>query len=219
MTSAVGAVGATDAVGVVDAPERPPGEDDHPPASAGRGHPTAWWGMMVLIITEATIFACLLASYFFLAAAAKEWPPEGVEPQELERIALFTVILLGSSIPIFWAEAGIKKGNVRRLEIGLLISFAMGATFLVNSWLEYQELHFGARDHAYGSIFYTITGLHGLHVLIGLIINLVVQLKAQLGRLSAERHLTASVFGLYWHFVDVVWIFVFSSLYIAPHFT
>ncbi len=186
-----------------------------PPRSKGRE--IGWWGMMVVIVTEAMIFAGLLASYFFLQAASKQWPPPGIEAPELERISIFTVVLLGSSVPIFWAEAAIKKGRRNAMRVGLLISFLMGAVFLANQGLEYQKLPFAWGDNSYTSVFYTITGLHGLHVLIGLLINLIVQLKAAKGRISAEHHLTVSVFGMYWHFVDVVWIFVFSSLYVSPH--
>ena len=190
-----------------------------PQTTAARVRGTAWWGMMSLIATEAMIFAGLLGSYFFTRAAAKEWPLGGIEAPELPRIIVFTVILLGSSVPIFWAEAGIRRGNVRVLRIGLFLSFVMGAVFLVNLGFEYDELTFGARDNAYGSLFYAITGLHGLHVLVGLLMNLVVQAKARLGRFSEDRHVTVTVFGMYWHFVDVVWIFVFSSLYVSPHLT
>ena len=73
-------------------------------------------------------------------------------------------------------------------------------------------------DNAYASIFYVTTGLHGLHVLLGLLINLVVQAKGYARRLAPSHDITVEVFSLYWHFVDVVWIFVFSSLYLAPHF-
>jgi heme/copper-type cytochrome/quinol oxidase subunit 3 len=190
-----------------------------PEATAARVRGTAWWGMMSLIATEAMIFAGLLGSYFFTRAAAKEWPLGGIEAPELPRIIVFTVVLLGSSVPIFWAEAAIRRGNVRGLRVGLFLSFVMGAVFLVNLGFEYDELTFGARDNAYGSLFYAITGLHGLHVLVGLLMNVVVQLKARLGRVSKERHVTVTVFGMYWHFVDVVWIFVFSSLYVSPHLT
>ncbi|MBW3610354.1 MAG: cytochrome c oxidase subunit 3 [Actinobacteria bacterium] len=182
-----------------------------------RSYETGWWGMVVLIMTEAMIFAALLSSYFFVRASSPEWPLGEIEPPELARISLFTVVLLGSSLPIFWAEAGIRNGNQRRLRVGLLLSFLLGATFMVNLGFEYDELHFGARDNAYGSLYYAITGLHGLHVFVGLLMNLIVQIKAWQGKFSAERHLTVEVFGLYWHFVDVVWIFVFSSLYVSLH--
>ena len=183
-----------------------------------RQRPIAWWGMVLLIATEATIFASLLASYFFLRAISPEWPLGGIEAPTLDRIGVFTVVLLASSLPLFAADRAILRGDVRRVRCLLALSFVMGLAFLIHQGFEYQDLRFGIKDNAYGSLFYVITGLHGLHVLIGLCMSLVVQAKAAAGRITAERHHTLKVFGLYWHFVDVVWIFVFSSLYLSPHF-
>ena len=188
------------------------------PVEAPRQRPIGWWGMVMLIATEATIFASLLASYFFIRAGSAEWPPAGIEAPKLERIAVFTVVLLASSIPLIVAERAIKRGRVQRVRWLLAVSFVMGLAFLIHQGIEYEDLHFGIKDNAYGSLFYVITGLHGLHVLIGLLMSLVVQAKAAVGRITAERHETLRVFSMYWHFVDVVWIFVFSSLYISPHF-
>ena len=81
----------------------------------------------------------------------------------------------------------------------------------------FEALHFGWRDNAYGSIYYTIIGLHAIHVIVGLLFSLVVQLKVALGRIDRDRHVTLDVYSLYWHFVDVVWIFVFSSLILSVH--
>jgi cytochrome c oxidase subunit III len=178
---------------------------------------TAWWGMVLLIATEATVFAGLLGSYFFLRASAPEWPLGGIEPPELGRISVFTVVLLASSVPVIWAEAAIRRGRVGQLRAGLLLGFLLGAVFVANQGLEYHELGFGVSDNAYTSLFYVITGLHGLHLVVGLVMSAVVQVKAWTGRITADRHLTLQVFGMYWHFVDAVWIFVFSSLYISPH--
>ncbi len=180
-----------------------------------RGRPIAWWGMATLITTEAMVFAGLLSSYFFLRAGSDQWPLGGLVEPQLARISVFTVLLLGSSLPLVWAEAGIRRGDQRQLRVGLLLSFLLGAVFLANQAFEYQELTFGIADNAYGSLFYGITGLHGLHVLVGLAMSVVVQAKAWQGKFSASRHLTPQVFGLYWYFVDVVWIFVFSSLYLS----
>ena len=126
-------------------------------------------------------------------------------------------MLLGSSLPIFWVDAAIKRGRMRHVQIGLAISWIMGAVFLVHTALDFETLHFGWRDHAYGSIYYTVIGLHALHVFVGLLFSLIVQLKVQLGRIDDHRHVTLDVFSLYWHFVDVVWIFVFSSLVLSVH--
>ncbi|MFN2608924.1 MAG: heme-copper oxidase subunit III [Acidimicrobiales bacterium] len=182
-----------------------------------RSYPTAWWGMAVLIMTEAMVFVILLAAYFFLRAAAKEWPIGGIEVPKLRLSVPFSFVLWGSSLPIFWAEAGIRKGNVGALKAGVLISFLMGLSFLAYTLYDFHDLHFGWRDNAYGSIYYTIVGLHALHVVIGLGMNLVVQAKARLGRYDHGHYASAEVFFLYWHFVDVVWLFVFPSLFLSPH--
>ena len=182
-----------------------------------RSYSTAWWGMAVLIMTEAMVFVILLAAYFFLRAASKEWPLAGIEPPDLKLVVPFSFVLWGSSLPIFWAEAGIRNGKVGVLKAGVLISFVMGASFLAYTLYDFNKLDYGWRDNAYGSIFYTIVGLHALHVFIGLGMNVVVQLKAWLGRYDGGRHASAEVFFLYWHFVDVVWLAVFPALFLSPH--
>ncbi len=182
-----------------------------------RSYPTAWWGMAMLIVTEAMVFVVLLGSYFFLRAASKEWPLAGIEAPPLELSLPFSFVLWGSSLPIFWAEASIRNGKLRPFKIGLMVSFLMGASFLAYTLYDFEELTFGWRDNAYGSIYYTIVGLHALHVFIGLGMNVIVQLKAWLGRYDRGRHASAEVFFLYWHFVDVVWILVFPSLFLSPH--
>jgi heme/copper-type cytochrome/quinol oxidase subunit 3 len=187
-------------------------------AAAGqRGYHLGWWGMVVLIATEATIFLGLLSSYFFLQASSKTWPQGGIEPPKLLEISIFTALLLGSTIPVVWAEKAIERGRVGHMRVALLIAWLMGAAFFAHQIWEFAHLDFGISDNAYASIFLVTTGLHGLHVLAGLMISAVVQLKAGLGEFDADRHLTVDVFALYWHFVDVVWVFVFTSLYLSPH--
>lgn len=188
-----------------------------PPAPATRGYDKAWWGMLVVIVTEGMIFLVLFAANFFLRATAKQWPPAGVELPELFQTSIFTVVLLGSSLPIFWVDWAIERGRLRSVQIGLALSWVMGAAFLVHTVLDFQALHFGWRDSSYGSIYYVIIGLHALHVIVGLLFSLLVQLKVALGRIDRDRHLTLTVFSLYWHFVDVVWIFVFSALILSVH--
>jgi heme/copper-type cytochrome/quinol oxidase subunit 3 len=99
----------------------------------------------------------------------------------------------------------------------MAISFVMGISFLAWTVYDFDDLHFGWRDNAYGSIFYTIVGLHALHVVIGLAMNAMVQVKAWTGRYRTGHHASAEVFSLYWHFVDVVWLFVFPALFLSPH--
>jgi heme/copper-type cytochrome/quinol oxidase subunit 3 len=184
-------------------------------AAGERGYPLGWWGMVVLIATEATVFLGLLGSYFYLRAGSAEWPQGGIKLPELLDISIFTVVLLGSTFPVLWAESAVERGRVGHMRVALFVAWLMGAAFLAHQIWEYAHLDFGIRDNAYASIFLVTTGLHGLHVLAGLLISAVVQLKARLGQFTADRHLTVSVFALYWHFVDVVWVFVFSSLYLS----
>ena len=182
-----------------------------------RTRPIGWWGVMLLIATEGTIFVALLAAYFFVRSTSNAWPQGGIEPPPLSRIAIFTVVLLVSSVPLFVAEAAIGRDRMRVVRIMLALNLVLGLAFSVNQGIEYRDLHFGIGDNAYASLFYVITGLHGIHVLVGLLMNVVVQLKARRGEFGATHHQTLSVFSLYWHFVDVVWIFVFSSLYLSAH--
>ena len=178
-------------------------------------HSTAWWGMATLIATESMVFVILLGSYFFLRASTPQWPPDTIGGPELKLAVPFSFVLWGSSIPIFYAEAAIRRGSQRGLRAGLFISACMGVAFLAFTAKDFVDLTFGWRDNAYGSIFYTIIGLHALHVLIGLFMNVVVEIKAWQNKFTATRHTSVEVFGLYWHFVDAVWIFVFLSLFVS----
>jgi len=186
-----------------------------PVGAPDRGRTISWWGVMAVIATEATIFASLLGAYFFVRATSPAWPQGGIDAPELRRTGVFTVVLLSSSIPLFFAESALERGRDRRLRGLLLVNVLLGAAFLVNQVLEYRDLDFGLRDNAYGSLFYMITGLHGLHVLVGLCLCVVLQIKVWTGRQTKAHHALLVVFVLYWHFVDVVWIFVFTSLYLS----
>lgn len=187
------------------------------PVPPTQGYPTAWWGMVVLITTEAMVFLALLSAYFFVRAGAPAWPPPGIAPPELHRSVLFTVVLLGSSIPIFWMEHALRVGHMRQVALALAVAFVMGAAFLANTAYDFLNMEFGLRDNAYASLFWVIIGLHAIHVAVGLLMSATVQTKVWTGRITPEHHVTPEVFALYWHFVDGVWIFVFSALILSPH--
>ena len=188
-----------------------------PRSSVGSSKPAAWWGMATLIATEATIFAILIASYLFLRASSPTWPQGGIEPPDLKLALPFSFVLWGSSIPLVVAERAIGRGRINLVRAGLLISCVMGLAFFGSTIVDFRALDFGWRDNAYGSAFYTLVGLHATHVAIGIAMNAVVQLKAWLGKLTPERHLTLTVFAMYWHFVDAVWVAVFPVAYLSAH--
>jgi heme/copper-type cytochrome/quinol oxidase subunit 3 len=183
----------------------------------GEGRPTAWWGMVCLIMTEATLFAGLIGAYFFLRASSKQWPPPGIEEPKLTLSIIMSFVLWGSSIPMLVAERGIKRGNQRALRFGLIGAWIMGAAFLGYSMKDFSLLKFDWTENAYTSIFYTTVGLHTFHVFVGLVMSGVVQIKAWQGKFSADRHVTVQVYAMYWHFVDAVWLFVMPAFILSPH--
>jgi heme/copper-type cytochrome/quinol oxidase subunit 3 len=180
--------------------------------------PGAWWGMVMFIVTEATVFALLITSYFYLRAAAVSWPPEDIKKPELLLSSINTVILLGSSVPMFVATRAISRGQRRTMAIALGLSFIMGAVFLgIQGW-EFSQLEFEFNDNAYASSFWFINGSHGLHVAIALVFVLYLLARTAAGHFTERRHLAVENVALYWHFVDAVWIAVFLSLHVSPHF-
>jgi len=182
--------------------------------------PTAWWGMLLVIATEATLFALLLASTFYLQARTPgPWPPDGIEDPKLLLPGVMTVVLFVSSIPMFYADRKIRRGDITRLRIGLVVTFVLGSAFLCLQAVEYREdlKAFRPSTDAYGSSFYTVTGLHGLHVLAGLILIAWTLFRARRGIVTRRHHVGVEVTALYWHFVHVAWLVIFTCLYLVPH--
>jgi heme/copper-type cytochrome/quinol oxidase subunit 3 len=185
---------------------------------SGASRSPAWWGMLLLISTEATLFALLLVSYFYERfESVGPWPPEGADPKLLVP-ALMTALLMASSIPAYLADSSIRRGEVDRLRLYLASTLLLGLAFLALQAWEYSDKLDALRPQtdAYGSLFYTITGLHGAHVIVGLLLLGWVLVWASRGRYGAHRHLAVEISSLYWHFVHVVWLFVFLSLYLSP---
>jgi heme/copper-type cytochrome/quinol oxidase subunit 3 len=202
----------------MDVPTGLPGEvlPTHAPRTLG------WWGMVWLIATEATLFAVLIASYFYLRfQSGPVWPPSGIAKPTLALPLVMSAILLSSSIPVHLADRGIRRGRQGILRAGLLAGFVLGAVFLAMQFgIEYPEKlkEFTPRTNAYGSLFFTITGFHAAHVTVGLLISARTQVRALAGAFDERRHTGVVVFAMYWHFVDVVWVFVLATIYLSPHF-
>ena len=113
-----------------------------------------------------------------------------------------------------WADSSIKKGNRAGLQAGLVLTFALGLSFLVIQLIEYSRIGFNTSDTAFAATFYGLTGLHGAHVFIGLTILMVMIVRAFRGQFSEEHHHGVELGGIYWHFVDVMWIVVYFTVYI-----
>jgi cytochrome c oxidase subunit 3 len=117
-------------------------------------------------------------------------------------------------LTIHWALVSIKNGNRFGLRAGMLTTFLLGLTFLCVQINEYIHIGFAPHDAAQGSVFYALTGLHGAHVFIGLVMLLVVTIRAFRGHYTAENHQGMEVPGIYWHFVDIMWVVVYTTVYV-----
>ena len=171
-------------------------------------------GMLLFIISEVMVFGAFFTAYFFIRVVnGGHWPAEGTE---LPKLVAFvnTCILVSSSFTVHWALECARRGNRWGLQAGMLTTFLLGATFLFIQINEYWHIGFSPADSAQASIFYGLTGLHGAHVTIGLMLLSFVTIRSFKGHYSSEGYLGMEVPGIYWHFVDVMWIIVFLTVYI-----
>ncbi len=192
------------------------------PREAERGRSPAFWGMVMLIFTEATFFFILFISYVYLRFQAGEtWPPPPLEKPKLFLISIMTPILVLSSVPAHLADSGIRRGKVWRLRFGLLMTLAQAGAFIGLTIVEWMEKirteHLVHSTNAYGSIFFTIVGFHGVHVAVGVMLLLWLLVYAFRGRWTVDNHIPVQNIILYWHFVDVVWLFIITVLYFSPY--
>ena len=183
------------------------------PASTSRTPSTTAVGVVVWLASELMFFAGIFAAYFTLRAVNDTWPPEGVE-LATARTALATVILVASSGTMHLAVNASRQDDRRGAIRWLGVTALMGIVFLTNQGFEYAELSFTISSHAYGSIFYTATGIHGLHVIGGLAF-MGAAAATIAGRSKAPVHQTIEVCAYYWHFVDVVWVAMFLTIYVV----
>jgi cytochrome c oxidase subunit 3 len=203
----------------MEAASVPIAHDDHdhhgpPPANRSSRVEPQLLGMLLFIISEVMVFGAFFTAYFFIRiVSADQWPAEGTELPKLIA-GINTAILVSSSLTMHWAQTTIKNGNRFGLQAGMLTTFLLGLTFLFIQINEYVHIGFSPADHAQGSVFYGLTGLHGAHVFIGLTLLAMVTVRAFRGHFSPHEHRGVEVPGIYWHFVDVMWIVVYTTIYI-----
>ncbi|MFN8159545.1 MAG: cytochrome c oxidase subunit 3 [Solirubrobacterales bacterium] len=174
-------------------------------------------GILLFIVSEVMLFGAFFASYFFLRVVVDppHWPPAGIQ-LPVAVAGVNTAILISSSFTIHYALEAIRRGNRKGMKLGLAATWLLGATFLFIQLNEYVHVGFSGRDGAFGSIFYGLTGLHGAHVFIGLLLLTFANIRAWRGHFGPkpQDHLGVEVPGIYWHFVDVMWIVVFTTIYV-----
>ncbi len=201
-------------------------DDHHGPPLANKSSriDSTTLGMLLFIASEAMLFGSFFAAYFFVRVVNPEativtpekwatWPPEPYEfPVFVAGVN--TAILVTSSFTIHWAVQSIRRGNRRGLQAGLVATIALGLAFLLTQAIEYAHVGFNLGDGAFASVFFGLTGLHGAHVAVGLTLLIIAAVRAFRGHYSPEHYHGVEIPGIYWHFVDVMWIVVYAAVYL-----
>lgn len=170
-------------------------------------------GIILFLISEAFLFGTLFWTYYYLKVKSTVWPPQGVA-LDTTYAAVMTVLLVASSGTIMWAVRSIRRGNEKGLALGIVVTMVLGSAFLGMTVWEWLHESFLPWTHAYGSTFFTLTGFHALHVFAGVILLATLLTRTLRHRFTSKGFVAVETGSLYWHFVDIVWLAVFSTLFI-----
>jgi cytochrome c oxidase subunit 3 len=186
------------------------------------------YGMILFIASEVMFFVAWFWAYFDgffrvddieqfarVAATGGVWPPQGIEVFDPWHLPFFnTLLLLTSGTTVTWAHHALLENNRDGLKWGLVLTILLGALFTIVQVIEYSSAGFAYSGNIYGATFFMATGFHGFHVLVGTIFLIVCLIRALAGQFTPKQHLGFEFAAWYWHFVDVVWLFLFSCIYV-----
>ena len=178
--------------------------------------PASLLGVILFVASECVFFAALFGAYFTIRAQAIEWPPKGIE-EGLEAWpvpAIATSLLLLSSVTMQFAIWAIRRGDRATMMRFLKITLILGGIFLAGQAYDYATLGFSIHDTVFGTTFFTMTGFHGAHVAGGLVFIYLMLARGWSGQLTQADHTGLEAAAIYWHFVDIVWVGLFATLYI-----
>nr|ATG83167.1 cytochrome c oxidase subunit III [Alobaldia tobae] len=177
------------------------------------------WGMILFIMSEVLFFSSFFWAFFHSSLSPSieigmQWPPMGIKTFNPMSIPLLnTMILLSSGVSITWAHNSIINKNLSQTLSSLFLTIILGVYFTILQAIEYYEAPFSIADSVYGATFFMSTGFHGLHVIIGTIFILISTVRIMKLHLSSNHHMGFEASAWYWHFVDVVWLFLYISIY------
>ncbi len=190
------------------------------------------YGMILFIASEVMFFVAWFWAFFDASLFSGEaiqygrveftgghWPPKGIEVLDPWHLPLLnTLLLLTSGTTVTWAHHALLENDRKSLKLGLILTIILGAVFSAVQAFEYAHAPFGFKESIYGATFFMATGFHGFHVLIGTIFLLVCLIRVYMGHFTPKQHLGFEFAAWYWHFVDVVWLFLFASIYVWGSF-
>ena len=192
-------------------------------AEVEAGPSNEWLGIVLFIVSEAVMFGAFFAQYFYNRILSNEWPNPAGLPAGFEKVPsyplpiILTVLLIASGFTAHNAQTAIRRDDRDRFEGWLIVTILLGVGFLGGQAYEYSQLifvdGFTISSGIYGSVFFSLTGLHGLHVTAGVIVLTGVMIRGFMGHFSSRSHFGVEGSVLYWHFVDVVWIALYATLY------
>jgi cytochrome c oxidase subunit 3 len=172
-------------------------------------------GMVVFVASEAMFFATFFGAYFTIYSVNPVWPPAGFPRLRPELATVLTVLLASSSVTLQIGVRAIRRDRTRAMLVWLGLTILLGAGFLGLQLYDYSLLGFGVRDGIFGSLFYVMTGLHMAHVFGGVVFLALVLVQGLGGQLTHAHHDSMEAGSIYWHFVDVVWICLFTTFYVV----
>uniref|UniRef100_UPI00315DE93D cytochrome c oxidase subunit 3 n=1 Tax=Dicyrtomina ornata TaxID=1113191 RepID=UPI00315DE93D len=177
------------------------------------------WGMILFIVSEIFFFLSFFWAFFHSSLSPSIeigllWPPVGVTPFNPFQIPLLnTIVLLSSGVTVTWTHHSIIENNFSQASMSLIMTLVLGVYFTSLQGLEYWEANFNISDAVYGATFFMATGFHGLHVIIGTTFLLICFLRMNEAHFSSTHHFGFEAAAWYWHFVDVVWLFLYMNIY------
>ena len=175
---------------------------------------TGMMGMFIFISSEVMFFGALFAMYFYMTGSHLEWPPRGTRGVPAFPLpTVNTVVLLSSGVTMHIAHTAIQRGNRRQLILWLVATILLGIGFEAGQAYEFATAHINFTTNEFASAFFTMTGFHGGHVFGGLVFLTLILGRTLSGQFDARHHVGVAACAIYWHFVDVVWIFLYGILY------
>jgi cytochrome c oxidase subunit 3 len=200
------------------------GSTAHPElAQETEGPSNETFGIILFIVSEAVMFGAFFAQYFYNRILSESWPTRAGLPPDFDRVPAFplpvimTVLLVASGVTAHWAQTAIRRDDRDQLQGWLIVTIILGLAFLAFQAYEYANFilieGFNITSGIYGTVFFSLTGLHGLHVTIGVLLLIGILIRTFLGHFSSRNHFGVEGTILYWHFVDVVWIALYATLY------